>query len=182
MATRRAPVSLSTWFVRALIAVVAGLAIGAGSGVFAVNTLEPGRPEQSDSLQLALDSVTASNLPNAKDPLMVRRELDSAAQTEAERLIADSVANARAANESTANGVPVPELVGMDEGSARAVIASVGFSIGAVETRPSRLPAGTVLSTLPAGHQLAAPGTPIALVLSNGRTPPDSPPPTPRVP
>lgn len=170
---QKTPASLGKWLARASIAVVVGLTIGAGSGVFAVNTLEPGRPEQPDSTQLMLDSATASGLPNAKDRLTIRRELDSAAQAELDRNV-DSLAI-----EAAASGVAVPELVGMDEGSARAVIASVGFSMGAVQTRPSRLPAGTVLSTAPAGHAFAAPGSPIALVLSNGRIPPDSPPPPP---
>ena len=167
------PASLRRWAARAGVAVVVGLVIGAGSGVFAVNALEPGRPEQPDSLQLMLDSATASGLPNAKDRITIRRELDSAAQAELDRSV-DSLAI-----EAAAGGVAVPELVGMDEGSARAVIASVGFSMGAVQTRPSRLPAGTVLSATPSGHTFAAPGSPIALVLSNGRIPPDSPPPPP---
>ena len=111
------------------IAHVVGLAIGVGGGVYAVNTLEPGRPEQPDSLQLMLDSTTASMLPNAKDPLAERRALDSVAQAESDAVqrMADSMAQER-----TAGGVIVPELVGMDEGSARAVIASVGFAVGSV--------------------------------------------------
>lgn len=173
----RPPTTAGRWFGRAAIAVVLGLAIGAGGGVFGVNTLEPGRPEQPDSLQLSLDSATASMLPNVKDPLTARRELDSVAQAEADAVqrMADSMTR-----EQTVGGVPVPELVGMDEGSARAVIASVGFSMGSVETRPSRLSAGTVIASSPAGHALAAPGTPISLTVSNGRTPPDSPPPLPK--
>lgn len=163
------PASVRTWLIRAAIVSVVGLAAGGTSGVIAVRTLEPGHPERPDSQQVALDSMAKGTVPTAKDKLSIRRDLDSAEAAQREQRIADSLAIMPPTGEAT-----VPNVVGIDEGSARAVIAAAGFTVGTVQFRPSRAAAGTVLGTVPVNGAYAPRGAAIAMVLSDGHAPPDS--------
>ena len=167
--TIKKPASLRTWLVRAAIIGVIGLAAGGASGVIAVKLLEPGHPASSDAQQVAVDSTTTGTAPIEKDKLSVRRDLDSVEAAQREQRIADSLAIMPPTGELT-----VPNVVGIEEGSARAVIAAAGFSVGTVQFRQSRAAAGTVLGTVPVNGAYAPRGAAIAMVLSDGHAPPDS--------
>ena len=148
------------WGIRLGITLAAGLLVGAAVGVVGVNTLEPGRPQQADSLQIMLDSITRGESPvTAKD----------AETPEAEPAV--PAPEVPSAIDST---VTIPDLVGIEEGAARKLLAESGLVIGASEFRESKSPLGTVLSTLPAFGTAVKRGTTVNLVLSDGRTPPDS--------
>lgn len=166
---KKTPASLRTWLVRAAVIGVLGLAAGGASGVIAVKILEPGHPEQSDAVQVAFDSTAKGADPIAKDKLSLRRDLDSVEAAQREQRIADSLAIMPPTGELT-----VPNVVGIEEGSARAVIAAAGFTVGTVQFRPSRAAAGTVLGTVPVNGAYAPRGAAIAMVLSDGHAPPDS--------
>lgn len=63
----------------------------------------------------------------------------------------------------------VPAVVGFDQATAEATIASAGFVVGAVTTATSAtVPAGNVISQTPAGGSMAAAGTAVNLVVSLG--------------
>lgn len=149
------------WLIRLGSALAAGLAIGATIGVVGVNTIEPGRPQQADSLQIMLDSIAQGQTPAGA--------LDTAA--------ADVAPGAPAAD-STLPGadssIVVPDLVGVEEGAARTALADAGFAVGGTEFRASRSPTGTVLATSPAFGTAVARGTTVSLILSDGRAPADS--------
>ncbi len=151
-----------------------GLLIGATGGIVGVRALEPGRPEQPDSLQLMLDSIangTASKSAAAvrNDERSARRASDSADAENRPQRIADSVAAARAA---AAEALPVPDVIGLEEGLARTRVVESGHVVGTVQFEDSRTAAGIVLRTVPAAGESVAPGESITLILSNGRTPP----------
>lgn len=155
------------WFVRALVAVVIGFAIGFGTGIVAVNKLEPGNPGQTDSLELMLDSVRRQEAAN--DPIRIRRAADSAAAAERNRRIADST---RIANDP--NSPVVPNVVGLEEGAAREALELAGLEVGSIQFQASLSSAGTVLATSPKAELRVRLHTPVDLVLSDGRPPVDS--------
>lgn len=149
------------WTIRIGVAIAAGLLFGAAGGVMGVNTLEPGRPAQPDSLQLMLDSIASGKTQAAND------SLDAASTRTTPDAVVDSAL-------TPADAIVVPDLIGVEEGAARTSLATAGFVVGTTEFRPSKSPAGTVLTTLPAAGASVARGTSVALVLSDGRPPVDS--------
>lgn len=155
------------WIVRGAVAALAGLMIGATGGVITVRTLEPGRANAVDSVQAVLDSLARGTIP---EPTAIER------QQETQRR-ADSVAQAAA--DSAAEAVPdvllpVPDVIGLEEGPARDRMRDAGLLVGEVLFRASRSPAGTVLATTPPAGSLLAATTAITLYISDGRTPVDT--------
>lgn len=157
------------WLIRLGVALGAGLLAGATIGVVGVNTLEPGRPQQADSLQIMLDSIAKGQTPAAAR--------DSGGDAGASAAAGDAAATTpqadttKPASDSTAT---VPDVVGVEEGAARTALLAAGLTIGGTEFRASTSPAGTVLSTLPVFGASVRRGTSIALVLSDGRAPADT--------
>ena len=164
--TKRSSTTLGTWTIRALIALLMGLAIGGAVGVVGVRRLDPGHPGQPDSLQAMLDSLRARE---ANDPLTQRRAADSSDAAQRAGRYADSMA---LANDSTAPAVP--NVVGMEEGAARFTIELLGLGVGSVQFKASVQPAGTVISSVPVAMRKVRLGTAIDLVLSDGKPPSDT--------
>jgi len=165
-AKRRAssgPATPKTWLIRGLIAITAGLVIGAAGGVAGVNMLEPGRPGQPDSLQVMLDSLQRAK--NQESPMSLRRAADSADAARRAQRVADSVALA-----NDPNAPMVPMVVGLEEGAARTAIEDAGLTVGSVIFRADSAIAGTVLASTPAAGRKVRPGTSVDIVLSDGRT------------
>ncbi len=165
-AKTRTATSMKTWLVRASIAIVVGLSIGAGGGVVAVRTLEPGRPEAPDSLQLMLDSLAKGTVPGLSDSRATRRATDSSAAAERERRYTDSITTARLPT-------TVPDVIGLEEGVARTRIAEARLAVGVVQLEDSRTAAGTVLRTDPIAGETLKANASVSLVLSSGRMPPN---------
>lgn len=160
--SKKAVTPTRLWLLRGLIAVVAGVSIGAGGGVFSVHKLEPGRGTGVDSLQVMLDSIAKGRIPapTATAEVPVSPPADDTADT------ADSVATP-----STQELVLVPSVVDLEEGTARNAILDAGLQVGEVSFQASTKPAGTVLGTTPvAGAQVPA-LTAVSLLLSDGRPP-----------
>lgn len=155
------------WLVRAAVAILAGFAIGVGTGVVGVNKLEPGDPGQTDSLELLIDSLRQQEAAN--DPIRIRRAADSAAAAERNRRIADST---RIANDP--DSPVVPDVVGMEEGAAREALEMAGLDVGSIQFRASLSSAGTVLETSPRASLRVRIRTQVNLVLSDGRPPVDT--------
>lgn len=151
--------ALKTWGTRALIALVAGVSIGAGAGVFTVNKLEPGRGTGVDSLAVMLDSIARGKVPAATGDAE-----KGEAQSKDRATPTDSAATA------PAELVAVPALTDLEEGAARNALLDAGLQVGEVQFQASPKPAGTVLSTIPIAGSNVAPNTPVTLVLSDGRT------------
>jgi hypothetical protein len=151
--------ALKTWGKRALIALVAGVSIGAGAGVMTVNKLEPGRGTGVDSLAVMLDSIARGRVPAA------RGAEEGEAQSEEKR-----PAPADSATAPTADLIAVPALTDMEEGAARNALLDAGLQVGEVQFQASPKAAGTVLSTIPVAGSNVAPNTPVTLVLSDGST------------
>jgi serine/threonine-protein kinase len=147
-----------TWLVRGLIALVLGSALGAGAGVFTVNKLEPGRGSGVDSLQVMLDSIAKGRI-----------AADSGVRTPAAP--ASSKPDTQAA---AVDSVPVPSVVDLEEGAARAAIRDAGLLVGDVTFQSNAKAAGTVLASTPAAGTFVARGTAILLTLSDGRPPTDT--------
>jgi PASTA domain len=147
------------WGIRALIAIVAGVSIGAGAGVMTVSKLEPGRGTGVDSLAVMLDSIAKGRI---AEPTAQQRAAEAKRQ-------ADSVSNAEDVP-PVVELIAVPNLADMEEGAARNALMDAGLQVGEVQFQPSSKPAGTVLSTLPLAGAQVAPETPVTLVLSDGRT------------
>ena len=93
------PSTKRTWLVRLAIAIVGGIAIGAGVGVATVNKFDPGRADQADSLQLMLDSLARA----PKDRRSMRRAADSTDAAERAQRTDDSTS---IANDPEAAVVP----------------------------------------------------------------------------
>lgn len=144
---------LRTWGIRIGIALALGLAIGAGVGVFTVNKLEPARPGAVDSLQVMLDSIASA--PAAPAPAAAPLVVDGATPP-------PPVSHM------------VPQIVDLDEGSARAALVAAGLQVGEVRFAASAKAAGTVLATDPSAGTLVNANTPVVLILSDGRAPADT--------
>jgi len=143
------------WGTRALIALVLGASLGAGAGVYTVNRLEPGRGTGVDSLAVMLDSIARGRVPadGAKGAAATGDTEEPAAEApEAAVLVA------------------VPALADLEEGAARNALVDAGLSVGEIQFQSSSKPAGTVLSSIPVAGSQVKPETPVALVLSDGRT------------
>jgi hypothetical protein len=154
------------WGIRLAVVLAAGLAMGAAAGVVAVNTLEPGRPSEPDSLQLLLDSIAKGTAPvSTSSPSAIGGAASPASTDSSEPPPPDTAAT---------NDVNVPDLIGLEEGIARVSLHSADLTVGAVEFRPSASPVGTVLATVPVLGTPVARRTPITLVLSDGRPPVDT--------
>ncbi len=165
----RAPVAgvARRWIIRGTIAAVAGLLIGGAGGVATVRTLEPGRANAVDSVQAVLDSIARGTIP---EPTAAERDQESKRQ-------ADSASQAAQAADSAASQnvmLPVPDVVGLEEGPARTRLLDGGMVVGDVEFRASSAPAGTVLATTPPAGSLLAAGSTVSLVISDGRPPADT--------
>ncbi|WP_411279805.1 PASTA domain-containing protein [Gemmatimonas sp.] len=165
----RGPMSKATrtWLIRGAVAALAGLIIGGAGGVVTVRTLEPGRANAVDSVQAVLDSIARGTIP---EPTAAERDQESKRQ-------ADSASQAIQSADSAAKEnalLPVPDVVGLEEGPARDKLLEAGLLVGDVQFRASTSPAGIVLATTPpAGSLLAASGT-VSLVISDGRSPADT--------
>ncbi len=72
------------------------------------------------------------------------------------------------------NNVVIPDLVGLEEGTARGRLMSMGLRIGTSSFRASNRATGIVIATVPPALAYANPGSTVSLVLSNGRLPVDS--------
>lgn len=145
-----------TWLVRGGIALVLGLAIGAGTGVFTVNTLEPGRANGVDSLQVMLDSISREGTKADTAPPAAAAPATEPVQT------------------TQVDSIPVPSLVELEEGAARNAIRDAGLQVGEVIFQANLKPAGTVLSSTPAVGTFVARGSAVSLTLSDGRPPTDT--------
>ena len=165
----RGPMSKTTrtWLVRAAVAALAGVIIGGAGGVVTVRKLEPGRPNAVDSVQAVIDSIARGTIP---EPTAVQRDVESKRQ-------ADSASQVQQSADSAAKAdvlLPVPDVVGLEEGPARDKLLEAGLLVGDVQFRASSSAAGIVLATTPpAGSQLAASGA-VSLVISDGRPPADT--------
>ncbi len=167
--TPRKPMSRTTrtWLIRGTVAAVAGVIIGGAGGVVTVRTLEPGRANAVDSVQAVLDSIARGTIP---EPTAADRDQESKRQADSASLVQQSADSAEKADVL----LPVPDVVGLEEGPARAKLLEAGLLVGEVQFRASSSPAGTVLAaTPPAGSLLAASGT-VSLVISDGRAPADT--------
>ncbi len=161
---------LKKWLVRGAIAATAGLIIGGAGGVVTVRTLEPGRANAIDSVQAVLDSIARGTIPEPtaqERDQETKRQSDSVAATQAAQDRADAAQQADLL-------IPVPDLVGMQEGPAREKLLEAGLLAGDVEFQASSSPAGTVLGTNPPSRAMLATGTPVSLVISDGRNPADT--------
>ena len=164
---RKEPTIKRTWLVRLSIAIVAGLMIGAGAGVVAVNRFDPGRAGQPDSLQLMLDSMAQRRASN--DPRSQRRAADSSAAAQRAEHIADSTSLA-----NDPNAPVVPSVLNLEEGAARDAIEGAGLTVGTVTFAASTAPLGVVIGTTPAVGLKVPARTAVNFVLSNGRPPSDT--------
>ena len=153
------------WGIRFGVVLAAGLAVGAAGGVVAVNTLEPGRPSEPDSLQLLLDSIARGTAPASATTNSVNGRPAAEAPTGPPPL--DTVVPQE-------NEVNVPDLIGLEEGLARVSLHSADLTVGPIEFRASASPIGTVLATVPVFGTSVQRRTPVTLVLSDGRTPVDT--------
>lgn len=137
-----------TWFIRAGIAIGVGLLVGFGTGAAGVHFLQP--------------------------PGVVTADVDSTSGTRKPRG-SDAAEEAPAAEpEKPKDGVVVPELVGLEEGDARAAIVHAGFTVGSVTFKAGSQRMGTVVECFPvAGEAVPLPAT-INLILSDGKVRPDS--------
>lgn len=147
------------WGIRALIAIVVGVSIGAGVGVMTVNRLEPGRADSVDSLAVMLDSISKGRIPDAQP----------AAQP-----AADATPATPDTATATSDLVSVPAVTDLEEGDARNAILEAGLQVGEVQFRPSPKPAGIVLGTFPVSGARVLSRSAVSLVLSDGRDPADT--------
>ena len=153
------------WSIRFGVVLAAGLAVGAAAGVVGVNTLEPGRPSEPDSLQLLLDSIAKGTAPASTTTNTVGGRPAPPAPDQPPP--PDTVV-------AQENEVNVPDLIGLEEGVARVSLHSADLTVGTIEFRASASPVGTVLATVPVFGTSVQRRTPITLVLSDGRTPVDT--------
>jgi hypothetical protein len=151
------------WGIRLGVVLAAGLIAGATAGVVGVNTLEPGRPSEPDSLQVLLDSI-------AKGTATARPERGGNARAGS----GAGAGNGGADTAARSDEVSIPDLIGTEEGNARNTLTALGLNIGTIEFRASASPAGMVLASSPLFNEKVKRGTAVALVLSSGRAPDDT--------
>jgi len=152
------------WGIRLGIVLAVGFIAGASAGVVGVNTLEPGRPSEPDSLQVLLDSIAKGmTAPGSRGNTRADTPRPDASEPPA-----------RDTSPGNPDDITVPDLVGTDEGNARETLTALGLTVGTVEFRASASPAGMVLASSPLFNEKVKRGTPVALVLSNGRGPGDT--------
>ncbi|MES2523699.1 MAG: PASTA domain-containing protein [Gemmatimonadota bacterium] len=156
------------WLLRFAIVLGVGLVVGAGGGVIGVNTLEPGRPSEPDSLQVLLDSIARGTTPASG------ASADSDGDGDVPDTALDSMNRAVDTIVAAPDTVSVPDLIGVEEGAARTIILGNGLTVGPVEFRASATPAGTVIATIPVFGTAVDRGTAVSLVLSDGRPPVDT--------
>lgn len=138
-----------TWLIRAGIAIAAGIVVGFATGAAAVRYLQPPGVIPTDSG--AADST--------RKPKSAATATDEAVEPETAK---------------PKNGVVVPELVGMEEGDARAAIVNAGFTVGSVTFKADAKRMGTVVASFPIpGEAVPLPAS-INLILSDGKARPDS--------
>lgn len=168
--TPRGPMSPVTrrWLIRGAVAALAGVVIGGAGGVITVRTLEPGRANAVDSVQAVLDSLARGTIP---EPTADERAQESKRRS-------DSTSKANTADSIASDEadvlLPVPEVVGLEEGSARDKLLDAGLLVGEVQFRASSSPPGIVLATNPPAGSLLASSSTVALVISDGRSPADT--------
>ena len=167
--TPRAPIAKSTrtWLIRGAVAAVAGLVIGGAGGVVTVRTLEPGRSNAVDSVQAVLDSIARGTIP---EPTAAERDQESKRQADSASRAQQAAASAAAKEDVL---LVVPDVVGLEEGSARDKLLDAGLLVGDIEFRASSSPAGIVLATTPPAGSLLASTSTVSLVISDGRAPGD---------
>ncbi|MEO7362392.1 MAG: PASTA domain-containing protein [Gemmatimonadaceae bacterium] len=138
-----------TWFIRAGVGVAIGIFVGFGIGATAVHYLQP--------------------------PGVVTPEPDVPDTTNKSRAGSDgSDESPVVEDDRPQTGIVVPELIGMEEGDARAAIVHAGFTVGSVTFRGDAERMGTVVASFPVpGEAVRLPGT-INLILSDGKGRPDS--------
>ncbi len=69
--------------------------------------------------------------------------------------------------------VSVPSLIGQGQAQAGQLLGQVGLTVGAISNQYStQQPAGVILATNPGPGALVPPGTPVAIVVSEGSPPP----------
>jgi hypothetical protein len=162
--SKRASITRS-WLVRFGVVTLLGVSVGAAAGVVGVNTLDPGRPTEPDSVQVLLDSIARGTAPSAAS---------TPAPPDIDRSADDSAADMNIVVADPVDSISVPDLIGVEEGAARTVLTGAGLMVGTVEFRPSASPTGTVLATIPVFGAAVARGGAVALVLSDGRAPVDT--------
>jgi hypothetical protein len=145
------------WLRRAAMAVLAGLVVGVGGGVFGIRVLIGDAP-------LAAARVVE---PEPDPTLAPRRQIrgpraDGSREGSPSRLDRDAGAEG--------DGVAVvPDLVGRVEGDARRLLARAGFDVGTIMFREDDLPVGTVLQTFPVpGERVPLPAA-VNLILADRR-------------
>jgi hypothetical protein len=136
------------WLTRFSIALLIGLSLGGGAGVFTVNRLEPGRANSVDSLQVMLDSIARGRIAPA------------GAATAATTAPAEAPVAAPEPDADSTYDATVPTLVDLE--------------VGEVRFEASTKPAGTVLGSAPAGGTRVTRTSAVSLVLSDGRPPTDT--------
>lgn len=137
-----------TWFIRAGVGIAVGILVGFGMGAAGVRYLQP--------------------------PGVVTPDTSATDSSRKPRNTAEADEPGPAAEPERPTGTVVPELVGMEEGDARAAIRNAGFNVGSVTFRGGSERMGTVVTTIPIpGEAVQLPAT-INLILSDGKGRPDS--------
>jgi hypothetical protein len=146
------------WATRAAIAVVAGLAVGIGSGLLGLSLLVGDAPPP------VVREVEPEPLTPAPRRQMSGPRADGMrAGTSDQNLVGSGTLAMR---DSLA---VVPDLVGRVEGDARRLLERAGFTIGEIMFREDDMPVGTVLQTFPVpGERVALPAT-VNLILADRR-------------
>lgn len=146
------------WATRAAIAVVAGLAVGIGSGLLGLSLLVGDAPPP------VVREVESEPLTPAPRRQMSGPRADGMrAGTSDQGLVGSGTLAMR---DSLA---VVPDLVGRVEGDARRLLERAGFAVGDIMFREDDNPVGTVLQTFPVpGERVALPAT-VNLILADRR-------------
>jgi hypothetical protein len=146
------------WATRAAIAVVAGLAVGIGSGLLGLSLLVGDAPPP------VVREVEPEPLtPAPRRQISGPRADGMRAGTSDQNLVGSGTLAMR---DSLA---VVPDLVGRVEGDARRLLERAGFTIGEIMFREDDMPVGTVLQTFPVpGERVALPAT-VNLILADRR-------------
>lgn len=145
------------WAVRAAIAVVAGLAVGVGSGLFGLSLLVGDAPPPiREVVPEPLTPAPRRQMSGPRADGMRAGTSDQALVGSGRLAMRDSLA-------------VVPDLVGRVEGDARRLLERAGFTIGEIMFREDDMPVGTVLQTFPVpGERVALPAT-VNLILADRR-------------